>query len=137
MEANPKRRHRFPEFEKRFKELQVRMGFEGKDEEFGKIIGVTRQTVSKYRNGVRVPDAVILNQIACKAGVSVDWLTGNAPLENPFRKRGKWTQDWIAEKLGIYVCSECSQPLGMVNEFMNHTTVNFCPNCGAEMRGEE
>ena len=59
------------------------------------------------------------------------------PSVEPERKNGKWMQDWLAEKLDIYLCSECGQPLQLRDEYGNKAKVNFCPNCGADMRGEQ
>ncbi len=39
-------------------------------------MGISRQTVGFYCNGDRIPDAVVLRQIAEKCGVSADWLLG-------------------------------------------------------------
>ena len=55
----------------------------------------------------------------------------NAPtIESELRKKGKWIDNTF--------CSECgwiheveSGFIGSVNQF------NFCPNCGADMRGEQ
>lgn len=41
--------------------------------------------------------------------------------------RGKW----VEEKYPLYVCSEC----GAVYQKVGYG-FNFCPNCGADMRGE-
>ena len=40
------------------------------------------------------------------------------------QKRGKWIEDGHYER-----CSECGEP---TNEYHN-----YCPNCGADMRGEQ
>lgn len=44
------------------------------------------------------------------------------------RKRGKWTHDG-SKWANRFICSECGYKL-----FDEPT--NFCPNCGADMRGE-
>lgn len=63
---------RFPEFTERFRELRG----ERDNTEFGKFLGISRQTVGFYCNGDRIPDALGLKQIAEKCGVSADWLLG-------------------------------------------------------------
>ena len=45
----------------------------------------------------------------------------------PERKKGKW----ISYNRGLFIGSKCSQCDWLV-EFQS----NFCPNCGADMRGE-
>ena len=56
----------------------------------------------------------------------IGWLEG-LPSAQPERKKGKWieldyTQAWE------YKCDQC----GRLSDFKE----NFCPNCGADMRGE-
>lgn len=47
------------------------------------------------------------------------------PSAEPVRMKGRWNKiHWKA-----YRCSECER----VSEYQS----NFCPNCGADMRGEE
>lgn len=51
----------------------------------------------------------------------------------PMRKKGKWRRAYLdheamGERPSIFYCSVCSQCIAY--------PVNFCPNCGADMRGE-
>ena len=64
--------NRLPIFTKRFRELQGKRT----NTEFADLLGISRQTVGFYCNGDRIPDAVVLRQIAEKCGVSADWLLG-------------------------------------------------------------
>ena len=43
-------------------------------------------------------------------------------------KHGRWEQARYT-KAPLYICSKCDK-----HEYKQH---NFCPNCGADMRGEE
>ena len=63
---------RFPQFTKRFRELRGKRD----NTEFAKFLGISRQTVGFYYNGDRIPDAMMLKQIAEKCGVSTDYLLG-------------------------------------------------------------
>lgn len=47
-------------------------------------------------------------------------------------KRGKWIYktDLITAPTGYWECSECKEGRLLYEE-------NFCPNCGADMRGEQ
>lgn len=63
---------RFPIFSERFAELRGDMT----QGEFADFLNVSRPTVGFYENGARVPDAIVLRQIAEKCGVSADWLLG-------------------------------------------------------------
>ena len=56
------------------------------------------------------------------------------PSAQPERKRGKWKRAYLdheamGERLSILYCSVCNQCIAY--------PVNFCPNCGADMRGEQ
>lgn len=52
------------------------------------------------------------------------------------RKKGKWIEmddGWDGE---YFVCSECGCPWTLIEGSPEDNGMNFCPNCGAEMRGE-
>lgn len=44
--------------------------------EFARLYGFNKATVAAYASGQRVPDAVMLRDIAERCGVSADWLLG-------------------------------------------------------------
>lgn len=48
------------------------------------------------------------------------------------RKKGEWIVHGMEEgnAFPVYTCSECDVLVGI-------NTSNYCPNCGAEMKGEE
>lgn len=57
----------------------------------------------------------------------------NAPTAEPERKKGKWIDTgWKT----IYKCSECGNYLDLSGVNAGRGDANFCPNCGAEMRGK-
>lgn len=64
--------NRFPIFSKRFRDLRGSRT----QAEFADDIGISRPTVGYYENGTRVPDALILRQIAEKCKVTTDYLVG-------------------------------------------------------------
>lgn len=52
----------------------------------------------------------------------------NAPTIEPQKKRGKW--DEHHDYPGIaYLCNQC--------KYFSTIQTNFCPNCGADMRGDK
>lgn len=54
------------------------------------------------------------------------------PSAQPERKRGRWLPD-NRPGGGFWVCSECKFPS---EAFAADVLYKFCPNCGADMRGE-
>lgn len=52
----------------------------------------------------------------------------NLPSAQPERKTGKWV-----EKLNVYGVAYCS----LCGYELHTNDTNFCPNCGADMRGEQ
>lgn len=42
---------------------------------------------------------------------------------------------WITNKDGYSICSECGFCFGCIE--CSHEETDFCPNCGADMRGEK
>ena len=60
------------------------------------------------------------------------------PSEEPERKKGKWIKEDLSGYLtpggnSIYHCSECGHTEG---PWPHPRLTNFCPSCGADMRGE-
>ena len=67
-----------------------------------------------------------------------------APAE-PERKKGKWIDEKINSYTSRTYCSECGKSAPFIyksdDHYGNHAhgedvRTNFCPNCGADMRGE-
>ncbi len=65
------------DFTRRFAELYSDFVYGGgTQQEFAKIIGVSRQTVGAWVNGDRSPKRPTVENIASKFGVSIAWLNG-------------------------------------------------------------
>lgn len=69
---------RMPIFAERFAQLRREMT----QAEFAEFLGISRPTVGFYENGVRLPDALLLCQIAEKCNVSADWLLGTTDVKS-------------------------------------------------------
>ena len=63
---------KMPIFAERFRELRSVYS----QAEFASFLGISRPTVGFYENGERVPDALVLRQIAEKCNVTADYLIG-------------------------------------------------------------
>ena len=51
--------------------------------------------------------------------------------------RGRWTQtNLFDEEANVYVCSVCGEPWTLNAGTPQENNMNFCPNCGCDMRGE-
>lgn len=64
-------------------------------------------------------------------------LLNDLPSAQPERKKGKWisTDDgWDGE---YFVCSVCGCPWTLIKGTPEDNGMNFCPSCGADMRGKE
>lgn len=66
------KKNRFPIFSERFSSLRG----DRTQAEFADFLDISRQTVSFYENGERIPDALALRDIALKCKVTSDWLLG-------------------------------------------------------------
>lgn len=66
---------RLPKFSENFAKLRGEMS----QAQFAEKLGISRATVGLYENGSRLPDALVLKNIAEKCGVSVDYLVGLVP----------------------------------------------------------
>jgi len=53
--------------------------------ELGRLLGLSKQTISCYENATRQPDAATLKRLASVFGVSVDYLLGNSQHRNPHK----------------------------------------------------
>lgn len=62
----------------------LRHEFEYTQEELGKKIGQTKSNISKYENGVLEPGIDTLKELAKLFDVSLDYLTSNSNIRNPY-----------------------------------------------------
>ena len=75
-------------------------------------------------------DTVIVRNDGGYFGTIPSEVTGELPSAQPERKTGKWSIK-NGELAFWDVCSECGRMVIHKAPFYN-----FCPNCGADMRGE-
>ena len=65
----------------------------------------------------------------------------DAPTIEPEQQKGKWIESaLVPSRRGkpdgrLFICSACNK--GWVKQDRSMRGINFCPNCGTDMRGEE
>lgn len=69
------------EFKYRLRELRLKSGLSG--EEFGKLFGVSKNSVSVWERGRNYPNQEILEKIADYFDVSLDYLMGRTDIKKP------------------------------------------------------
>ena len=57
--------------------INLRKSFDLTEEEFSKKIGVFREDVVNWENGISEPNIEILKKISCEFHISIDELVGN------------------------------------------------------------
>lgn len=51
-------------------------------------------------------------------------------------RHGKWIEpDYVYFGAKCYICDQCKEDEYWIERFHNHKE-NYCPNCGADMRGD-
>lgn len=97
--------------------------------------------VSMYTNGTDVDDySYVVECDGCGCTLDTGFESEERAIEEwnrrkePERKKGKWEDSgWKI----IYRCSECGNYLDFSGLNAGRGDANFCPHCGADMRGEE
>lgn len=116
-------RKRFPVFAERFSILRGKMT----QDEFARYLGISRPTVGFYENGTRLPDALVLRQIAERCNVSTDWLLGLSEYKD-MAQRGLTAEDLgLSEKaattLSVFQRSGEEQILRSVNSLLEEESL--------------
>ena len=52
------------------------------------------------------------------------------------RKKGKWKPFDLTWSRSVYSCTACGKAVDIPTE-MSKPIYNYCPNCGADMRGDK
>lgn len=71
-----------------------------------------------------------------------DWLIDNfkelneVPSVQPEQKIGRWIERTDTQNDVYYVCSNCKEAFTLIEGTPTDNLYNYCPNCGAFMKGE-
>lgn len=94
---------RLPIFRERFISLRGNLT----QGQFAKKLGISRPTVGLYESGARIPDALVLHNIAEKCEVSADWLLGLSDVRSENGDvRGVCNYTGLSEKAVNYLHTE-------------------------------
>jgi transcriptional regulator with XRE-family HTH domain len=69
--------------------------------ELAEKLQVTQQTISKYENGTREPDAKTLKTLSSIFNVSIDYLLGNTDIKEPIDVPQEYTDKYKVTKRDI------------------------------------
>lgn len=60
-----------------------------------------------------------------------------AMIEQEEEKTGRWIYNHNEYDDSTYECSSCGEPWTLIDGNPKENGMNYCPNCGARMRGAE
>lgn len=86
-----------------------------------------------------IPDFLVTtpaNNTPCKRYVSMEQIH-DAPTIESEQRTGKWKETDDGWDGVYYVCSECGCPWALIDGTPYDNGMNYCPNCGCKMEGEE
>ena len=78
-------------------------------------------------------DCLVWDESGKRTADEFEIIINRLPSAQPERKRGKWLAD-NRPGGGFWVCSCCKFPS---EAFAADVLYKYCPNCGADMRGEQ
>lgn len=58
------------------------------------------------------------------------------PSAEPELKKGEWLHKPNEYDDDTYECSRCGEPWTLIEGTPKENNMNYCPNCGAKMRGD-
>lgn len=100
-----------------------------------------RVFVHGYIDEIRKDTVIIRNAGGYFGTIPSEVITGELPSVTPKQKRGKWEEKAVSDEKVIDEwqsarCSACGKyhTVPYMYYFDNY---NYCPNCGADMRGEQ
>lgn len=120
-------------FDKRIDELLSSLP--GNDTDKGKMLGVSRQTISAWRNGDRSPKRPVVNHIANTLNVSVKWLMGfDVPREESPLPNHPDILPVTTRRIPILGAVACGEPIYAEEDFSATMAVNSNIDCDFALR---
>jgi len=95
---------RYIAFGDRLRQIRKEMGLS--QEEFAKLLGSTKQALSRYETNQRAPRITIAGEYAEKLGVTLDYLLGDTAEEADFQSLSTQAQDKPFYKIFIDITTE-------------------------------
>lgn len=84
---------------KRIKQLRSEKNIT--QEQFGKIFGIVKSTVSLYESSKSTPDDDMKRKIARYFDVSLDYLMGNSDVKNPYKDKPSLPEEFTSPEEAI------------------------------------
>lgn len=91
---------------------------------------INRQDAIDVIEQLEIPEDMCVFEILSHIELAI----GTLPSAQPERKKGKWIK--IGHFGRSYKCNQCGNSLDFDGVNVGRGDANFCPNCGADMRGD-
>jgi len=88
--------------------------------------------VRGYIDEIRKDTVIVRNDGGYFGTIPSEVITGELPSAQPERKKGRWVP--VTNGRGGHECDKCHEYAPSWTTGEEHLT-NYCPNCGADMRG--
>lgn len=92
-----------------------------------------KRMISELKADTATFNHPLSRQLVHTLSVAVDCL--ETALSQPERPKGRW--ELIHDDWNVYQCTECKEWWTLECATPQENNMNFCPFCGADMRGEE
>lgn len=100
-----------------------------------------RRYIDAYKFKLDIKDVAEINGGSFTEFEVLGILSGQPTADVRENVRGEWIEDNPRDKSMMWRCSVCGRiayypTIGERKSYKKHCGYNFCPNCGAQMRGE-
>lgn len=92
-----------------------------------------RVFVHGYIDEIRKDTVIIRNNGGYFGTIPSEVITGELPSAQPERKKAEWNYYYRKTTKDTFVCNGCGTCFVVIQ---GADKMNYCPNCGADMRGD-